>query len=166
MPAAGITFLERPRYEPRAGEGPSRRQAKRHLGVRYPGVAPVAYVNNRITRRIDIDPVRGPLVTQLFERYASGQYSLKALARTAAEIGLRHWRRDRRLTVSEMHRLLKNPIYTGDFRWLGTRAKGSHDPLESHRTFDQVQAVLGGKPRPRDATRSWVCSGALSAGVQ
>ena len=43
---------------------------------------------------------------------------------------------------SEMHRMLLNPIYTGDFLWLGQRRRGSHEPLVSRETFDRVQAVL------------------------
>ncbi len=114
----------------------------------WPGVAHVGYVNNRTTRRIDIDPVRGPLVTEVFQLYATGEYSLQALTGRAYEIGLRHWRGDRRMTKSEIHRMLRNPIYTGDFLWLGKRQKGSHEPLIARATFDQVQAALGGKPRP------------------
>jgi DNA invertase Pin-like site-specific DNA recombinase len=34
----------------------------------FPGVAHVGYVNNRVTRRIDVDPIRGPLMTRVFER--------------------------------------------------------------------------------------------------
>ena len=84
----------------------------------YPGVAHVGYLNNRTTHRIDVDPVRGPLVTQVFALYATGEYSLKALTRKANEIGLRHWRGDRPLSKSGIHRMLGTCIYTGDFRWL------------------------------------------------
>src|SRR5215212_1043351 len=54
----------------------------------FPGVAHVGYVNNRVTRRIDVDPVRAPLMTRLFDLYASGEYSLKALTVTAYGLGL------------------------------------------------------------------------------
>jgi len=50
-------------------------------------VAHVGYVNNRVTRRIDVDPVREPLAAKVFELYASGGYSLKTLTRKAYEIG-------------------------------------------------------------------------------
>ena len=50
-------------------------------------------------------------------------------------------------------RTLQNPIYTGDFLWLGKRRKGSHTALVSHETFDRVQEVLGGKSRPRTKRR-------------
>ena len=60
------------------------------------------------------------------------------------------------MTTSEIHRMLRNPIYTGDFLWLGNRRRGSHEPLISHETFDQVQAVLRCRP----------CSGAGRAQAQ
>src|SRR5216683_6246718 len=115
----------------------------------WPGVAHVGYVNNRTTRRIDVDPIRGPLVARVFTLYATGEYSLLSLTRTAYEIGLRHWRGDRRMKKSEIHRMLQNPIYTGDFLWMGKRRRGSHEPLITHETFDAVQAVLRRKPRAR-----------------
>jgi DNA invertase Pin-like site-specific DNA recombinase len=115
----------------------------------WPTVAPVGYVNNRATHRIDVDPTRGSLVTAVFELYASGQHSLKSVARRAYELGLRHSRGNRRMTTSEIHRMLRNPIYTGDFRWLGKLYHGSHAPLISHATFAAVQGVLHRKPRAR-----------------
>jgi DNA invertase Pin-like site-specific DNA recombinase len=135
----------------------------------FPGVAHVGYVNNRVTRRIDADPVRGPLVAKVFELYASGRFSLKVLTQKAFEIGLRHWRGDRRMTKSEIHRMLRNPIYTGDFLWLGQRRKGSHQPLVSHDLFDRVQEELGGSPRkptPGASTPSWASSRALGAAAR
>jgi hypothetical protein len=48
---------------------------------------------------------------------------------------------------AELHRLLQNPIYAGDFRWLGKRYTGSHEPIVSLELFATVQAVLGRKPR-------------------
>ena len=75
----------------------------------FPAVAHVGYVNNRATRRIESDPVRGPLVARVFELYASGEYSVKALTAKANEIGLTHHRGDRRMMKSEMHRMLAEP---------------------------------------------------------
>jgi site-specific DNA recombinase len=56
----------------------------------WPTVAHLGYVNNRETRRIDIDPVRGPVATRAFELYATGDYSLSALRTKARELGLTH----------------------------------------------------------------------------
>ena len=130
----------------------------------WPGVAHVGYINNRTTRRIEVDPGRGPLVARVFALYAMGDYSLQALTRKAFEIGLRHCRGNRRMTKSEIHRMLRNPIYTGDFLWLGKRHGGSHEPLITHETFEQVQAVLGGKPRTRSPRPRHAFMGLLTCG--
>jgi hypothetical protein len=88
-------------------------------------------------------------VAKVFELYASGDYSLGALRQKAREVGLTHWRGDRALTKSEIHRMLQNPIYTGDFVWLGKRHQGSHTPLITFDTWERAQAVLNHKPRGR-----------------
>ena len=38
----------------------------------WPSVAPVGYVNNLATHRIEPDPQRAPLIAALFDFYASG----------------------------------------------------------------------------------------------
>ena len=101
-------------------------------------------------------------MARVFELYASGVYSLKALTVKAFEIGLRHPRGDRRIAKSEMHRMLLNPIYTGDFLWLGQRRRGSHEPLVSRETFDRVQAVLHRKSRVRSSKQRHAFMGLLS----
>src|SRR5258708_5863527 len=45
----------------------------------WPSKAPVGYLDNRATHRIEVDPVRGPLLAMLFEWYSSGEYSLQTL---------------------------------------------------------------------------------------
>ena len=45
----------------------------------YPGRAPIGYRNNSLTRSIDVDPERAPMVKRIFELYASGEHSLLTL---------------------------------------------------------------------------------------
>jgi len=98
----------------------------------WPAVAHLGYRNNTTTRRIEIDPERGPLVAKQFEWYARGDLSLKELARRAFSIGLTHNRSrsgPRRLTKSEVHRLLRNAIYVREFLWNGKLYRGSHEAI-------------------------------------
>ncbi len=115
----------------------------------WPTKAPVGYLDNRAIHRIEVDPARGPLIAQLFDLYATGAYSLKALTAKARAIGLTHPRSGQRMMKAEIHRILQNLIYTGRFVWLGTRHQGSHVPLVSAELFQQVQDVLNRKPRAR-----------------
>src|SRR5262249_42485557 len=130
----------------------------------WPTVAPIGYVNNRTTHRIDVDPVRGPLVARIFELYATGQYSLQPLMRKAYEIGLRHPRADRRMTKSEIPRMLTRLGYTRALEWFGQTYRGSHEPLITRNTFDQVRAVLHRKPRARYPTQRHAFMGLLKCG--
>src|SRR4051812_26557418 len=45
----------------------------------YPGRAPIGYRNNSLTRAIDVDSERSPMVKRIFELYASGTHSLTTL---------------------------------------------------------------------------------------
>jgi hypothetical protein len=130
----------------------------------WPTVAHVGYVNNLENRRIELDPVRGPLIAQLFERYAEGDASLKDVTGVAAEIGLTHHRSNRRLVKSEIHRLLRNPIYAGEFLWKGSRYKGLHTPIISMALFEKVQEVFESANRPRYTKRSHAFSGVVACG--
>ena len=76
----------------------------------WPTVAPVGYQNNRSTHRIEPDAERAPLVVKLFEWYASGEYSLKALTRKAAAVGLTNRTGGSPLVKAKIHQLLHNPI--------------------------------------------------------
>ena len=48
------------------------------------------YVDNLATHRIEADPTRGPLIAKLFEWYATGAYSLRAVTAKAHSAGLTH----------------------------------------------------------------------------
>jgi len=130
----------------------------------WPSIAPVGYVNNRATHRIEPDPERSPLIARLFDLYASGEYSLKALTVKAHALGLTHSRSGRRMMKAEIHRILQNPIYVGDFRWLGKLHQGSHDPLVTRERFVEVQAVLNRKPRARYPKQKRAFMGLLTCG--
>lgn len=130
----------------------------------WPTVAHVGYRNNTETHRIEIDPVRGPLVAKLFEWYARGDVSLKEVTRLANENGLTHPRAHRPLAKSEIHRILRNPIYAGDFLWKGKRYGGSHQPLISKILFETVQEVFESANRPKYTKRRHAFAGLVSCG--
>jgi site-specific DNA recombinase len=131
----------------------------------WPTVAHIGYVNNRETKRIEIDPERGPLVAKLFEWYARGDVSLKALTDRAFTAGFTHPRSGRRLTKSEIHRVLHNPLYCGDFQWNGKLYRGVHEPLISRELFDDVQAVFEEANRPKYTKHRHAFAGLLTCAL-
>lgn len=121
-------------------------------------------MNNLATHRIEVDPVRGPLIANLFELYAGGEYSVGALVAKARAMGLTHLRSNRPMMKAEIHRILQNPIYVGDFRWHGKLHHGSHEPLVTRDLFAKVQTILGRKPRARYPKQRHAFMGLLTCG--
>jgi hypothetical protein len=121
----------------------------------YPGRAPIGYRNNSLTRSIDVDPERAPMVKRIFELYASGEHSLITLRRTVLnELGLR-------LSRSYFDKILKNHFYLGYFLWQGVEYKGTHEPLVSGDLFNRVQDVFAGRNKPKHRKHAFAFAGLL-----
>ena len=138
-------FIDNLSEETRKGQ-----QQKAAQGL-WPSCAPLGYRN--VTgpdgrRVIEPDPDRAPLVTRLFEAYATGRYSLTALTALANAEGLRS-RNGRRLAKATIHHMLQTLTYTGAFEWAGTRYRGTHTPLVSLDLWHRVQDRLHGNGRAR-----------------
>jgi DNA invertase Pin-like site-specific DNA recombinase len=116
----------------------------------YPLPAPMGYLNCGTAKPKAIDPVRGPLVRQAFELYATGNYSVKLLAAEMAARGLTTGA-GAPLPVSHIGRILHNPFYMGLMRLRSTGEvfEGNHEPLISPALFDRVQAILSDRLYPR-----------------
>lgn len=155
--------------------------------------APVGYLNQGSMEHKPFDPVRAPLVKELFERYATGQYSLADLARWANFQGMtmppvRRRRTDeeilaededeevlkiepveRPITHNNIHKILTNPFYTG--RVLGVAGEyiksASHKPLILDQLFNKVQEMLGNKKVSQHYTEklNYLYRGILRCGV-
>jgi hypothetical protein len=135
----------------------------------YPSFAPPGYMNTvgADGRRVIVsDPFLGPVVVRLFEWFATGQYSLKTLARKAHEEGFRFRKSGQRIPVSTLHKILRKRIYIGEFDYGGIRYKGAHEPLISRETWERVQEVLDSRheKKHRRTKHGFVFSGMISCG--
>jgi site-specific DNA recombinase len=109
----------------------------------FPGHAPFGYVNNRMTRAIDIHPEESELVKLIFNTYATGKYSLSDLRKyVSAQTG-------KKIARSYVHQILRNRFYIGFFEWGGDTFLGKQETYISKNLFDTVQAFLDGHNRPR-----------------
>jgi site-specific DNA recombinase len=135
----------------------------------WPSYAPLGYVNTiRVDgKRIIVpDPVLGPIVTQIFEWFASGEYSLKTLAKKAYAAGFRFRKSGSKIPLTTLHKVLRKRIYTGDFKYGGTTYQGSHEPLVTREVWDQVQEILDGRHanKHRKVAHDFVYSGLVRCG--
>ncbi len=124
----------------------------------------VGYQNNLVTHRIEPDPERAPIIIKLFEWYASGEYSLKALTNKAAAVGLTNRTGGSPLVKAKIHQLLQNRIYYGEFYWLGQLHQGLHKPIITRDLFDRVQQVFAAANHPRHTKRRHAFAGLVTCG--
>jgi site-specific DNA recombinase len=68
---------------------------------------------------IAVDPDCAPVITRLFEWYATGQYSLQDLSKRVRTEGLTYRRTGAPVPMSAIHRILRTRLYTGAFEWRG-----------------------------------------------
>jgi len=81
-----------------------------------------------------------PAIARLFQEFATGVFSLEALAQQARKECLTL--RGRPVYKSELHQILRKRVYTGDFDWDGQTYKGTHDAIVDPDVWEKVQAIL------------------------
>jgi site-specific DNA recombinase len=109
----------------------------------YPFSAPLGYINTGRGKVKTVDPVQGPLVKQLFERYASKEYSLQGLEDEMFRRGLRN-SKGKIVPMNQLATTLRNPFYMGLMRIQGRKDMypGIHTPLIASSLFNRVQSIL------------------------
>jgi site-specific DNA recombinase len=89
----------------------------------------------RVGREIEPDPVLGPLVTEMFARYARGDGIFTIAQWWSQAVG-------RATSYTSLKRMLRNPIYVGKVRLHGQVFPGRHEPLVSDAVWRRVQARI------------------------
>jgi DNA invertase Pin-like site-specific DNA recombinase len=135
----------------------------------WPSFSPLGYRN--VTgadgkKTMVPDPVLAPVVTRLFEQYATGRCSLKEIAHSARADGLIYRKSGNPVPTSTVHKILRNRTYSGDFDYNGVIYHGSYEPLVTPELWEEVQAVLDGRhaKRPKKRTHEFAFSGLVTCG--
>ena len=67
---------------------------------------------------------------------------------------------------AKIHQLLQNPIYYGEFYWLGQLHQGLHKPIITRDLFDRVQQVFAAANHPRQTKRRHAFAGLVTCRLQ
>ncbi len=159
----GIKVLMAKNYIDNLSEEVKKGQIEKAEQGEWPSRAPVGYRNNKETHRIEPDPEKGTFIRRLFEWYASGEHSLATLATKAKASGL-FSRNSMTINKSGIHRILRNPIYYGEFIWREKRYFGKHVPLISKELYDKVQGVFEGANHHTETKRRLALAGLIKCG--
>ena len=109
----------------------------------FPSRPPLGYktIGEKGHKMHVIDDTVGRYITELYNLYATGNYSTVALCEKMYKLGLRSVG-GLKVVKSQIHEILSNPFYCGQFIWKENNYEGSHEPLVSKDLFDQVQTKL------------------------
>ncbi len=144
----GIKVLMAKNYIDNLSEEARKGQMEKAEQGIWPSKAPLGYLNVTAMdgkKIIEPDPALAAMVTKLFERYATGHYSLKLLTKEAHADGFVYPKSGNRVPVSTIHAILRNRLYSGMFEWNGKLHQGRHEPLVSIELWERVQGVLTGR---------------------
>lgn len=144
----GIKVLMARNYSQNLGEETIKGMTEKARAGIYPSCAPIGYRNadGPFGKRVIIpDPDVAPMITELFERFATCHYSLKGLVNELNGEGLQL--RRRKFYSSVVHQILRKRLYCGDFDWDGKTYEGSHEPLVTRERWQRVQELLDSEPR-------------------
>lgn len=135
----------------------------------WPTSAPIGYLNTRNSegkKIIEIDAKFGPAVKKLFQWYVTGNYSIGQLAQMARAEGLASRVTGGPVGTAQIHNILRNRLYTGEYEWHGCVIKGRHEPLISYDLWERVQLRLEdrGNRKLRRGPRNFAFSGLMNCG--
>ncbi len=140
---------------------------KAERGV-FPGKARPGYRNNHEKpqglRDISAHTVNFPLMRKLFDLALTGNYSVQALVREANILGIRSSKSSKPIVKSWMHRLLRDPFYTGKFMYGGKLYQGQHPAMLTEAEFNLLQDILDGRSKGRLQKHDFALNGIMKCG--
>ncbi|MBU1180402.1 recombinase family protein [Patescibacteria group bacterium] len=136
----------------------------------WPLWAPLGYLNNPMTRGIDVDEKKAHLVKKMFRLYTTGNYTLKEMSEWCKKAGLKS-NLDNDISPGQVQSMLQNIFYIGLMKYKGEVFEGKHKSLISKKLFDKVQEVLKERGKPQKIKHSFAflglmkcpCSAAITA---
>src|SRR3989344_3282559 len=145
-------------------------RARLESGFR-PSIAPIGYKNSKYHEKgkeeILKDDERFPLMRKVFDLMLIGTYSVLELTRIANErLGLKRRFGDqkKKISKSNMYRILTNPFYYGTFEFpegSGNWYQGKHKPIITKEEYDRIQVLLGNASRPRPKKHIFAFTGLM-----
>jgi len=113
--------------------------------------APLGYFNEPRLRTIEPNKKTFGKVKEVLGAFATGNYTLTQIQSKMFSLGLVGARSGKKMPLSSVEHILKNPFYYGHFLYRGELHQGSHKPMIAKKLFDQIQQALkdNGKPRKK-----------------
>ena len=113
-----------------------------------------------------IDPVRAPIIKQMFDKVAVERMSGRDVYRWICQTGFLT-RAGKKMTLSMIYKVLHNPYYTGRFEYpigSGRWFKGDYDPIINQQIFDDAQRILSAGQQREWGTKEFAFTRLMTCG--
>lgn len=171
----GIKVLMAKNYVDNLSEEVTKGQMKKAESGQYPSIPPIGYRWDRQKRTLVQVPEDAIHIQSVFERYATGLYSLEKVAEMGRNEGFKT-RKGGPLSKHGVEGIVKNPIYYGDFYWRGRLYKGAFEGIISRELWEEANRQLRRTARPESYCKKSLpyrglavcarCGSAITAQVQ
>jgi len=120
--------------------------AKRVEQGLFPRTPPYGYRTRRVDGRsiVEVDLGKAERVRFAFDLYAHDGHTLDSLIDELDRRAIPYTDVTHRFPRSKLYAMLRDRSYLGDISYHGQWHPGTHEPLIDRKTFDRVQALLGG----------------------
>jgi len=125
-------------------------RTKVEMGFR-PNMSPLGYLHDKYadkgSRTINIDPVRGPVIQEMFQKITKEGWTGRDLKRWLDGEKLFTTRKGKKVSLSMIYRMVDNSFYTGRYEFPQGSGKwftGKHEALITKEIFDRAQEVMKG----------------------
>ena len=146
-------------------------RAKVEMGYR-PNMSPLGYLHDKFAekgaRRIYVDPERGPIIKEVFQKVAYEGWTGRDIKRWLDDTKNFTTRKGKKVTLSMIYRMMDNSFYTGRYEFPKGSGKwfdGKHEPLITKEVYDQVQQVMKCAPRALPGTHEFAFTRIFKCGA-
>jgi len=143
-------------------------RARCEMGWR-PGVAPTGYLNEKhVDKKCQcrVDPKRGHVIKQMFEKVAHEQWSGRKVYKWLREIDFKT-HSGKPLVLANVYLILRNSFYTGEFEYpvgSGQWYTGKHTPIIDKTLFNKVQMALSENYIPKTESKEFAFTKLIRCG--
>lgn len=144
-------------------------RAKCEMGYR-PGITPLGYINlkyeNKGEKKVVLDPKRAPVIREMFEKCAAGLSGRDLLHWLNEDQDFRT-RTGKKVVLSAIYVMLRNPYYSGRFEFPkggGKWYRVKHPSIVSRKLWKEVQEKLTVDPKGKPGTKVFDFTKMLTCG--
>lgn len=135
----------------------------------YPYKPKAGYELDPVTKELQRDEFRSPLLRRAIEHMLTGDMSVPQVLQKLNAAGYKTPRTKsggmRPMSRSSLYRFFTDPFYTGRFTFEGDEIQGKHEPLLTETEFAAIQRILGRPMRAKPQKYFHTYAGLMRCGV-